>query len=92
MTQMLLNYAVSHQQFFVGAATGYALAHIPDATLFAFHQAMRVPWFRAAILSNPEQAKKVLRQIESELEKDIDAEAATAKTAEVTKAQEPPKL
>lgn len=89
MTQMLLNYAVSHQQFFVGAATGYAIAHIPEATLFAFHLAMRIPWFRAAILANPEQAKKVVKAIADELSKDIDAEAGTAATAKATENPKP---
>jgi len=76
MGQLLVGYVVSHQQYFLGIATGYAVAHIPEATLFAFHQAMRVPWFRAAVLANPEKSKAILKQIESELEKDIDAEAA----------------
>lgn len=84
MTDFAISWVLGHQQFFIGAATGYAIAHIPEAVYFAFHQAMKIPWLRVAVVKNPEQAKNILRLIESELEKDIDAEAVT-KPAEPTK-------
>lgn len=80
MGEFALSFVVNHREYFMGVASGYAVAHIPQAVCFAFHYAMKVPWFRAAILANPAQAKSIIRAIEQELEKDIDAEVATTVT------------
>ena len=84
MSQMLLNFALSHQQYFLGLATGYAIAHIPEAVLFVFHLAMKIPWLRAAVVANPAKAKAIIDAIHDELDKDIDAEVAAPIAAPAT--------
>lgn len=76
MGQFAFNFAVAHREYLAGLASGYAIAHIPEAVLFLFHIAMRVPWLRAAVVANPTQAKAVVDAIAKELDKDIDSEAA----------------
>lgn len=78
MENLLVSWALNHTQFFEGLATGWALAHVPTLTLYAFRAAMRVPWLRAAVVAHPDQAKAVINQIAAELDKDIDQEAKTA--------------
>ena len=89
MGDLVLTWAAHHQQYFLGLATGYAVAHIPEAVCYAFHLAMRVPWLRAAIVADPAKAKSIIKAIETELEKDIDAEAAQAKLAAETAKVDP---
>lgn len=73
--ELLVSWATSHQQFVEGLAMGWALNHVPLVAGWAFHQALKWPWLRAAILKNPEQAKAIIDQVSKELEKDIDEEA-----------------
>ena len=79
MGQLALNFVVAHQQYFLGIASGYAIAHIPAAVLLAFHLAMKIPWLRNQVVSNPAQAKAIVNAIQTALDADIDAEAAAAK-------------
>lgn len=72
----LTSYALSHQEFLYGVVSGYALSHVPQLVGFLFHQAIRVPIIRQAILANPERSKQIIAEIEKELEKEIDIEAA----------------
>lgn len=81
MTNLLINLALAHKEYLYGIATGYAIAHIPEAVLYLFKLAMRVPWLRAAILSNPKQSKEIIDSIARELDKDIDAEVAAEQPA-----------
>lgn len=76
MTNLIINWAMNHQQYFIGLATGYALAHIPAMVLYAFQLAMKIPWLRAQVVANPKQAKEIVDAIAKELDKDIDEEAA----------------
>lgn len=76
---MLMNFVIAHKDYFLGLATGYALEHVPQAVAFLFHQAMRWPWLRGAILKDPARAKALVDSIRDELDKDIDAEAQAAK-------------
>ena len=76
MKNMLVNLAVAHKDFFIGAAVAYALGHVPEAVAFCFHQAMRVPFLRAAVTADPAKAKALIDQIAAELDKDIDQEAS----------------
>ena len=78
MGQLALNFIAAHQQYFLGIASGYAIAHIPWVVLIAFHAAMKIPWLRAQVVSNPAQAKAIVDAIMQELDRDIDAEAASA--------------
>lgn len=75
MGTLALNFALAHKDYLYGVASGYALTHVPQATAFAFHQAMRIPLLRELVLKNPDESKKVLDDIATELKKDIDAEA-----------------
>lgn len=77
----VMNLAVSHQEYLLGIASGYTLAHIPEATIFAFHLAMKIPWFRTAVISKPERSKAIIDAISGELKKDIDEEAKAATPA-----------
>lgn len=88
MGQMIGSFIVNHHEYFVGIASGLALAHVPEMTLFAFHYAMKVPWFRSVVLSDPKRSKAVIAQIEQALEKGIDEEA---QKADAEKAAEAPK-
>lgn len=76
IVKLAIDYVMAHQQYFLGIATGYAVANIPKCVLLVFKFAMRVPWIRAAVVSNPAQAKAIVDSIRDELDKDIDAEAA----------------
>ena len=79
MGQIALNFVVAHQQYFLGIASGYAIAHIPAAVLVVFHLAMKIPWLRSAVVNNPAQAKQIIDSIQKAIDDDIDAEAAAAK-------------
>lgn len=81
MGNLIAGWVVNHQQYLLGIASGWALANIPKVVAIAFHYAMQVPWLRAAVVANPEQAKAIVAQIAAELDKDIDAEAAPAPIA-----------
>ena len=72
----LTSYIVSNPGFLYGVAVGWALANIPKIVCFVFHQAIRVPFLRSAILSDPARSKAIIAQIQAELDKDIDQEAA----------------
>lgn len=85
IVNFVVSYAVSHQDLITGFVVGYALGHVPQVIAFLFHQAMRVPFLRAAILSDPARTKKLIDDIHDELDKDIDAEADVKSAA-------PPKL
>ena len=89
MSNIILNFALAHREYFLGLACGYAVAHIPEAVAFVFHQAMRIPWLRAAVVANPAKAKALIDAIQTELDKDIDAESAAAAPAAVPAAQPP---
>jgi predicted NBD/HSP70 family sugar kinase len=78
MSNLLINWALDHQQYFIGLASGYALAHIPAMVLYAFKLAMKVPWLRAQVVANPKQAKEIVDAIAKELDKDIDNEASAS--------------
>lgn len=78
MGQFALNFIVAHQQYFLGIASGFAIAHIPAVVLLVFHLAMKIPWLRSQVVSNPTQAKAIVDAIQNELDKDIDDEAAQA--------------
>ena len=75
MTNLIINFALAHQEFVYGAAAGYAIGHIPQMTLMVFHLAMKIPWLRAAIIKDPKKAKAIIDAIHDELDKDIDEEA-----------------
>jgi hypothetical protein len=77
MGNIIANWAVAHQGLIEGMALGWSAAHIPWIVLQAFHVAMKIPWLRAQVVSNPKQAKAIVDNIAAELDKDIDAEAAT---------------
>jgi hypothetical protein len=81
MGNIAISFIQAHQQYFIGIATGWAFAHIPAVVLAVFRLAMRIPWLRAAVIANPAQAKAVIDSIQAELDRDIDAEAASAKAA-----------
>lgn len=81
MGNLAISFIQAHQQYFIGIATGWAFAHIPAVVLAVFRLAMRIPWLRAAVVANPAQAKAVIDSIQAELDRDIDAEAASAKAA-----------
>ena len=81
MGQIALNFLVAHQEYFLGIASGFAIAHIPAAVLLAFHLAMKIPWLRNQVVSNPTQAKAIIDAIQKAIDDDIDAEAASAKAA-----------
>ena len=81
MGNLAISFIQAHQQYFIGIATGWAFAHIPAVVLAVFRLAMRIPWLRAAVVANPAQAKAVIDSIQAELDRDIDAEAASSKAA-----------
>lgn len=62
--------------FALGTATGYVTNNIPKITTLVFKAAMKLPPFKAAILANPKRAKEIIDEIETELDKDIDAAVA----------------
>lgn len=76
MGTIALNFVIAHQEYFIGVASGVAIAHIPQIVCYGFHLAMKVPWLRSAVVSNPKQAKAIVDAIAQELDKDIDEEAA----------------
>jgi len=81
MTDMIVNFVLAHREYLYGFAIGYALGHVPQMVSFAFNTAMKVPFIRAAVLSNPEQLKKMIDEIEQTLDKEIDEEVAASKPA-----------
>lgn len=75
--------------FALGTATGYVTNNVPKLTTIAFKAAMKLPPFKAAILANPKRAKEIIDEIETELDKDIDA-AVKENEAEVKSAPTAP--
>lgn len=73
---MAVNYALAHREFVYGAACAWALSHVALAVRFLFGLAMKLPWLRALVVGNPDQAKQVIDEAATELKADIDAEAA----------------
>ena len=78
MENLIVSLVLSHQQLIEGAVIGFAFGHVPQIVAFAFHQAMRIPMLRAAVLKDPAKAKALVDSIQQELDKDIDAESAAA--------------
>jgi hypothetical protein len=76
MSDWIVNWLLAHKGFLEGLAVGYATGHVPQIVGYLFHYAMMIPWLRSAVVSDPAKAKALVAQIEQELEKDIDAEAA----------------
>lgn len=79
MTNLIAGWALNHKDFLIGLASGWAAAHVPLLVSFAFNQAMRVPYLRGLVLSNPTQIKAYLKEIEDTLDKEIDEEVENAK-------------
>lgn len=77
MENIIVGFLVSHHQLIEGAVIGFAFAHVPQVVAFAFHQAMRIPMLRAAVVKDPAKAKALVDSIAAEVDKNIDAEAAS---------------
>lgn len=80
MQNLLIGWLVNHRQLFEGMAIGYATAHIPAMTSYAFFTLMRIPIIKNWIIANPEKARTMVDAIAKELDKDIDQEANAPKT------------
>lgn len=57
---------------------GLATAHIPFLTRTAFGAALKIPFFRAWIVGNPQQAEAWVDEISKELKQDIETAATPA--------------
>lgn len=81
MGNLIMSFLMSHQDYIIGIAVGYALANIPQMVGIVFNAAMKVPFLRAAVLKNPEGIKKAIDEVEQAIDKEIDEEVELEKKA-----------
>lgn len=65
-------------------AAGFVFAHLPWILGGAFSLALKIPFVRSAILSNPERSKEMIDSIAKELDQDIDSLKYTPSVPEVS--------